>query len=1003
MTKGSYASNKRVAGETYNTYYPINFVKFDPNNQVQFQIPASEAVLDFSRSYLSCTLNIPKPASWNDDNLPYYTSATRAVAIGPINAGNIFDQIQLYIGGRVIYDQPFAQTNQRLYELSKSQDYIEWEPNTYLDVNNVQRNITNGLLVEVKAIAASIKFIQFVLKIPMELLCPVFSAVNDWPAFGLTDNLNIMMNTSQLNKYITAVYYDTTTNKVLKVTPILSNGYIAPITTDFVTTGNGNLINIGEDYTLTDLKIVVPCHVPEAKERAKIMNVLNSTGICYGFRTFEISGQSTRDFNKMDTTQELCFNVTKNNIYGVAAIALSQNSEVVFDRPVITNIDCSLNNNYHLDLDTIHSKDNWYSGSGFYQSFLAKNGAFNFKHITRVSDGFIYDNKQAVPKQPPAPTTNPGNASENTSGYEKLLTTNLNASYGSYLMYYNVSPGDSIGISSNLFAHLIVLSMKSSGTQYSNGVYIQPVFAPTQAATPPAAEKTENLDLFDVLGATNHMNTRYYIGVQTLNIMCVKSSDVDIINPSASELLSASSYRDYKLGNTDHGVGAVVGAVANVIPQLGNLIGKPISWISKKVNQGRVKANVGWLYRNYGANKAEEMLKNPGMKIMVTKPFRKFKGDIQAMPHGLMEHNSTYGGYSFDKTSKQEGGTSAFTNDKAANVSNVNLPFGEIYTRMKKRFGNINNSGIKSHRNFRRVRYMQGQNRVIPNNLNMHAAHGCDLVSHGLFSKIKGGIKRIGSHFRDKWNNKWKGDLKNKGKHELEKLKNDVMRNLKEYALKVLENPSYIKQIPQELQGKVKAYAMKNAKRLLEEAKEYAGNEAGDLMDDAKNKLFNPSHGPLTYDNERIKKYYAKYPKAAKRFKYKASHGDLNSLRISILRDKLHRGMKDYRKQLTAHGIPERTGSVSKRVLPNDHMAYWILKNKNRIPSLHNIYHRYKNKMDKLDSEEHGFVHGFVHGGPHGFIHGDNGFKPMKKRNPLENYMGDEHGGFVHGGFVHGN
>lgn len=973
---------KRVAGETCNIYYPINFVEFDSNNQIQLQIPASESVLDFTRGYLQAEIELKLDNAITAAQAGNYSYADDNVSIstyiGLMNAGNIFDQIQLYIGGRVIYDQQFAQVNQRLLDIEKSQDYIKWEPNTYVNVNDITANVSNNFLYKITAGTSSIKFN---LHIPMEMICPVFRSINDWPAFGIGDTLNIFLNSSSLNKYMCAFYVNDN-NEVIKVCPIMSDYRIAPIETNVAAVDNEvvqpiPILTLSDNYIIKNLKMIIPSHVPMASERKEAMQVLNTTGLIYGFRTYEINGQSTKDFGTVDKTQELCFNVTKNNIYGVAAIALSQASEVVFDHPVITNIDCSLNNNYHLDLNTYHSMDNWVSGLGIYQSYLAKNGAFNFKHLTRVIDNFVYDNIPRVPVQNTARNINGANA---TSGYLNLFTSDLNKSYGSYLMYYNVSPGDSIGISSNLFAHLIVLKLKTASQTYSNGQVVSPVYLPTQAMA------NENLEYYDVIGCTNHMNTRYYMATQTLNIMCVKSDAVDIVNPSATELMASTVYSNYKMGNYSHGaIGDAIGSVVGFLP-------KVVGGIHNMALAGNRRANTAYLMEKFGPDKADEMLQRPSVQAILDKTHHSFKKAVNSKSHGLMEHNGTYGGYSFDKEAKTEGGTNAFTNDKAANVSNINVPFNRL-TDIR-RFAAINNSGIKSGRNLRRIRYLPGQARVLPFNYSFRAAHGC-VSSYGRFSSW---IKHIGGKIKDKWNNKWKNDLINKGKSELGKLKDDILNNLDKYATQIINNPSSIKDIPAEIRAKVSSYAKQNAKRLLNEGKDYVKGEAKEGLSHVLKKA-GISHGPLTYDAARVKKYYNKWPKASKRFKFNAAHGDLDSLRYSILRDKIHRGIKDrsmvtgqqsmkerQRKYIESIAMPQKQSEFKKPdVITPGKLQRMALK---RNP---NFLYMLNRKINKKNIKH--------------------GFAPMSKRNPTADMMGDygrfihggPHGPFIHGSFIHGN
>lgn len=1051
---------KRVAGETTNLYYPINTTTFDQNNQVQIQIPSSQAILDFSRAYimLEATYSFDRdvtPAQLTGYGLvlggnvanPTVAEETDHEAmpyIGAMNAANIFDQIQLYIGGKVIYDQQFAQVNQRMEDINKSQNYLESEPNTFVNINNprisemnqfLYHPMSEGAVGNAPALPNRRFTLQF--KIPLEQICPVFRNINDWPAFAIGDTLNLLLNISSLNKYLCAFYTDPANrNRIVKITPLATDNSIPAIKRGQRVNGAAwQGVGVGDDYesylkldnnyTVGNIRMIVPSYVPTAQEQQKMLTIMNGPGLVYGFRTFEVAGQTTKGFENDSTTQDLYYNITRNNIYGVAAIALDQSSECVFRKPFLTDISCSLNNNFQLAPDTFHTRNNWTRGEDLNQTFLAKNGTFNFKHLQRVSESFLRDIKTKTAPVRDLEVDEEEVIVDGVIDEQLNAIPSVNPEYGSYFMYFNVSPEDSLGLGSYEFANLSIFKCKT-GTDGEDG----PIYGLGPGDNPISRR------FHDILMATNHANCRYYLGVHSLNVLHVKANDVSVYNPSAPELNAQQQYEHMKLNPMDHGL---VTTLLTVVP---SLVGAAVKGIKKlrdrKKNKNHGVINMHYLRSKFGPAKAEAIMKGPyGPLLRLDRDPVKFRRRFKVLQHGLMEHTE-HGESMFDARAKKDGEIGGFSNSGANTITNINEPFDKRMYH-DRRFAYPWAIGARTLANRRRIKYGPGQYKVLPFNASLTASHGLRPMyssEHGFFQSIWKGIKWAGKGIANLFRKRGGkiAEAIDKGSRLKQKVKQFVPEPLQK-GIKYLGNQalgeldamakSYweqhkndenfdISKAPAEIRDRLK----KIVSDTINKGKDFAigaiKEKGGEMIQRGVGKLAEKGIGKLTgwlgnkwgkmsgpHGTEYITKYYAKHPGAIKYFKPIKGH-DKTALKKAVIMHKFRRQMKraGYGKLLKGQPLGKALRMISMVKIPQRQKLKPAVPDQIRPVVTRPEHFPYVKLMRrsvgrKIAKRSFGI-------GEMVSSRAINHGMPLNKRTPL---VDNDHGGFIggHGGFIGGH
>ena len=159
---------KRLSCETLWDQKPVNTTQFSTDNIIKFQIPTTDAVFDFSRSFITLDYLIPvsikqlvKVTGRTVDYLDDFTEAgfqgfnTDYVAnsakinynamltmegnnnnvfhdvLGILNAASIFSISEMYMDGNLIWHNDYTQAQSRLWQLNKNDQWLDSQPQSF--------------------------------------------------------------------------------------------------------------------------------------------------------------------------------------------------------------------------------------------------------------------------------------------------------------------------------------------------------------------------------------------------------------------------------------------------------------------------------------------------------------------------------------------------------------------------------------------------------------------------------------------------------------------------------------------------------------------------------------------------------------------------------------------------------------------------------------------------------------------------------------------------------
>lgn len=719
---------KRLSAETWWNYSPVNSTEFGVQNILKFQIPTTDVIFDMSRAFITVDYLMPvgiyrvlEDGHDTDHGYRQYVSADedRAKIMAKyfgqtsasgyalpadgqdypviMNSATIFNVAEMAMDGNVIYHNDYVQTQARLWQLNKNDEWIDSQPQTFFrpsrdDIDNFASNNQMGFFrldfkEENRAPAnvcgrtalqgfndamSSYYYQRRQLKIPLVALFPQFEVMNGWPSFLVKQILFLQLTVSNVKKYLCSMFggnnpadgpysvCDIASRDNLKLS-IGTETEVKPVSSsdnpvfryktcnlliyDEVDPGKKEGEEEGEEedepsetakrpvfdddelaidvefkiseLSLENATLYLPSHIPEFKERAEYEALVNS-GLTYGFKSYHIlSNSANLEQNNNVLTKSLTYNSSVNNLEAINLLFLRDGTEVLFDKPGISSIQCNLGNSWQLAASGTHIENLYRRDSNFLTDLCKGWGQADKSYMQTVSEdvirSFKFNSRMAtlVPKASGRPLT-----WNNDSSLYKAYN------YGAYTLYFDASPGDELGVAAGQYSRLIALRF--------------------------------NVDLPEGVAAgiasrTNYAACKIYVCQQTFSTITITPGAVFIANPFAEEYDAGSNsvitkYRNLNYsesGLRTHGLTVTHGLGSELI-ELGKgiLKEKVIPLAQQKLNQkleevkqpggfrGLMK-RIGQRFKRWFGKRTHGYLPLKAMRVLGPAGYKRFHHRIQ--------------------------------------------------------------------------------------------------------------------------------------------------------------------------------------------------------------------------------------------------------------------------------------------------------------------------------------------------------------------------------------
>lgn len=576
--------------ETWNIYYPVNSTVYNPSNIVRLRIPKSTFVADLSRAFIRVRYALPwssaSPGSTSGvtdlvstgeqtdtitfTNTPTAGAARNGTLVNP-NAGCIFDIIEMLTDGKTLYHDDFSQASVTLNTLNKGEDYINSLQQTFVDpmkkLSNYNSQLDWNNLQLPQSYTANTKQVSYKnISIPLALLFPCFEHANDWPCFMMNDTIEFNLYVSRAYKYLVDYMWIASENHnaVRPVSDTETSQVIYTYQTTATTPVNHNITFYLEELQLDNISLHIPGHTPSSVEYAEINSIVNdTTGYLYTFRHWNIVNYLSRYMidGERNLTQQVNFNVTTNNIFGVSMLALRPGTEVIFDKPVYDTIQVNLGS-WELASNGTHLYDNYNYGGDMLQSVLDNLGQTNLQYYDVVQKSVIHDH--SIPLK---------SALTNTTYYPT----------GSYMTYWDASPYNELGVGANEFSNLIT---------YKYSVHQEEIGSNTAAWPIPNSLLK---------------NAKTYCAINTCSGISITPTGIECVNPNSRLLSTDFINRLYDYSNQytfrgPHGLPvAAIGAAATVLPKVIGWIPKIFTGIKNGIKsiRDKIRANLNYKHMRW--------------------------------------------------------------------------------------------------------------------------------------------------------------------------------------------------------------------------------------------------------------------------------------------------------------------------------------------------------------------------------------------------------------------
>lgn len=535
---------------------------------------------------------------------------------GFTNAATIFSLAEMYMDGNLLSHDDYCQTQARLWQENKNQSWLEGQKQTFftpcssnnsdLDYETYSTVFNTMILNKNNILPANINsktgvgakyYVKKQLKIPLVMLYPQFEVLNGWPSFLVKQILYLQLTVSDVTKYFCSFYspeLDTRDFNVLDISsrnnsisanpylklmvPNISNGRNPQFlfnNTDIFTDTTPKIKDLIFEFDIDNLQLqnvtlYLPAHIPEFKERQEYQALVNK-GLTYGFKSFNILSNTfdlTVDNTTGSNTQAQSYNSSVNNLEAINMLTMRDGTEVVYDKPSISALQCNLGNSWMQAASGTHVENLYTMDTDLYGDLLKGWGQLDKAYYNTVSktmeksfkfnDGALYGINASDYERPLSRwgiLTDLNESNDNVNNTIDYFRPN----YGSYTTYFDVSPGDEMGVSSGQYSKLINLR-----------------FNTTHPPLPLGLKKYNNEK-----SRCNYPNAKIYVCQLTFSTLVITPSSVFINNPFAAEVdmraiikesqnlnMQANGYRNHGFTST-HGFTATHGwtdLVTGVVP-----------------------------------------------------------------------------------------------------------------------------------------------------------------------------------------------------------------------------------------------------------------------------------------------------------------------------------------------------------------------------------------------------------------------------------------------------
>lgn len=736
------APYKQVLSDTYLSFLPKNTAGLTTKDQiVDIQIPRTEHVLRLNAGYVQVDLECKFTINSTDAN-----NATQYIGLN--NAACIFDQSYIKNNGKTIDTNTFTQVKSRVWQMSKSSNYLNANPASFINYDNIAENV--GYLVHpVKnLLETTTDNLKFKLRIPLPCIFPCFENCDNFSTTQLNDDITLSLQLSEPDKYMNLFTVDST-GKIIKVEPF--NGSTVSYSTKTVTVYDGE-----DQYRIQSLKIITPGHYPTDDERVNYSNLIANGAVHYNFKDVDIRSQAA-DFSAAGSTTALNFSTNVENIFAVLILASHYHSYTVFDKPYISDIECNLSEIFKLAVDKVHTKKTYENDNDMYYNLLDGFGTGTFKNIQRFDKAITHDYSQK--------------GARNESGaITSLADVQLT---GNYIQWYKVACGNQMGVSANYFANLINYKFKNETATGSTAV--------------------------------NFASSTVFCCQLCQRMLIYKEGGLDIVCPFAQELDARAVMND-DINSSAHGLGSLIPSLLQPATGLFKSVGRAI-----KDQIYRIKSNKNTTYAytklgKEGYEKHRDIIDEN--RYMGTRKFKRFINNL-AQSEKQLENIDTHGLIvrhgAMDDGSLGEGPGSASSPAAAAStVPRSSLDDFEHERPVDLDLLNLTclyrqsyNEELAdcSYKMLLVMDYKWGFNRVKIRLQSFGDESAAEYCGHGL-----------GSWLRDKWR-KVTGFFKGRGKEMAKQAGKALLSNAaeiaKKYANEILQGKLTMKDIPAKFKGTV--------------------------------------------------------------------------------------------------------------------------------------------------------------------------------------------------------
>ena len=607
--------------------------------------------------------------SLNDATKADATAETGPVRImdfgGFTNAATIFSLTEMYMDGNLLSHDDYCQTQARLWQENKNQSWIEGQKQTFFSPNAKDNNDLRGN--DYSTIFNSITFntnnilpanlntgtgttakyyVKKQLKIPLVMLYPQFEVLNGWPSFLVKQILYLQLTVSDVTKYFCSFYTPNATYENLNVLDINTrnnliseNPYLKSIIdkNSSFSMHNGRNPKFAYDITglfqsghgptngkdaifefdldniqLQNVTLYLPAHTPEFKERQEYQALVNA-GLAYGFKSFNVISNTFNlnvDNSTGNNTKAQSYNSSVNNLEAVNLLVMRDGTEVVYDKPSISALQCNLGNSWMQAASGTHVENLYTMDSDLYTDLLKGWGQLDKPYYNTISksieNSFKFDTG-ALYGTGVVPVTGTGADTYNNqpisiwgivntvnslkpTNFQNVTLNSFRGNSGSYTSYFDVSPADELGVSSGQYSKLINIRFNATN--------------PNVTIALPNTEASR----------CNYPNAKIYVCQQTFSTIMITPTSVFITNPFAAEFdsqrimtesknlnIQANGFRNHGLTmthgglTTTHGfLDIVTGLIPTVVKGIKNLDNK---FKQKRLNKFKKKA-----YKELGAD-----------------------------------------------------------------------------------------------------------------------------------------------------------------------------------------------------------------------------------------------------------------------------------------------------------------------------------------------------------------------------------------------------------------